>query len=267
MSIFKINSLTLYIAAQKRQEILLNQHIKILSSNLDEVLSSIARLSVQKNKQSALKREEERAAKIQIKIDKHQTELKQVNKLLLNPHKMAQHYVDSMPLDTSTIDLGREDPTNKRIMRIPDLSRFLNLKTLYMSFQDELVEGFDALPTSLTRLIMHGTRTNSTAEWLSRLVNLKHLDITGNSHIRYLPDLSVLACLETLEIVNVIGLTDLPCLPLSLSLLTITHIPDKYFTHQEYQQHLERQTADYTFADSKAVEWVERVNRINQSDL
>lgn len=264
---FKINSLTLYISAQKRKEILLNQHIKIQSSNLYEVRSSIARRSVQKNQESAVKREEERAAKIKLNIYNFQTELKPVNQLLANPHKMAQDYVDSLSIYTSTIDLSREDHADKRIMRIPDLSRFCKLNTLYLSFQDELVEGFETLPTSLKRLVMYNTRTDSTAEWLSRLVNLKHLDITNNSHIRYLPDLSGLTRLETLEIINVIGLTDLPCLPLNLTLLTITHIPDKYFTFKEYQQHLERQTADYTFADDRAVEWVDRINRINHFDM
>ena len=220
------------------------------------------------------KREQTSAKKRAEKIRKQNKELQaqfdDLTRILADPDTLAQMYVDTLPASKTAINLDRISSDEYKMTRIPDLSRFFKLNSLRISCQVELVDGFDRLPTTLMRLAMFEAKSNPSAEWLSRLVNLRYLDISRNHLVRTLPDLSHLNKLETLYAANMRGLTELPNLPTSMKSCMISLIPDKYLTRQEWNNqtrkryHNEDTTIMLEGASLK--QWICRVNRVNKFD-
>jgi hypothetical protein len=211
-----------------------------------------------------------RAEKIEKKIAELQAQFDDLNRVLANPDVLAQMYVDTLPASKASINLDRIDSDGYKMTQIPDLSRFFKLNTLYISFQENLVDGFDRLPTTLMRLVMFKAKSNTSAEWLSRLVNLRYLDLGRNDLLRSLPDLSRLRNLETLYAMNMRGLTELPSLPTNIKIIMISLIPDKYLTHQEWtaQTWKRRHNQDTTIMlDGESVKsFIHKINRVNRFD-
>jgi len=264
------NSLRNYILDKKRLAAELNLKLELQDSNLRFVIDLVKRLKTQKNRQRELAYQTDRATEMQFICEDLQSKLDQVNKLLANTDKMTEDYIHTLSYGISTIDLSRKESDEHRITKIPDLSRFFQLKTLDLSFQDKLVEGFDVLPVTIKHLIMKGTRTGPTVEWLSRLTNLTCLNLSNNSRVTKLPDLSVLQNLKELIVSNLPRLTELPNLPFALNSITITYIPDKYLTYGEYRIHKyqtrKHNPIPYIYEWGAASEIVYRINRVNRFD-
>ena len=233
-----------------------------LANKLELLKYELAKNSGLKNSTSSRKRSK--------KIDEVQALFDELNQILANPDVLAQMYVDTLPASKTTINLDRIDSDGYKMTQIPDLSRFSKLNTMYISYQEYLAEGFDRLPTTLMRLVMFEAKSNPSAEWLSRLVNLRYLDITRNHLIRTLPDLSHLRKLETLYAANMRGLTELPSLPASVKSCMISLIPDKYLTRSECTtqtwKKLNNQDTTLMLDGVALKQFIYKVNRVNKFD-
>lgn len=255
------SSLLLYIAGKEKELRNIEDKLEIQKYELYCETNNISRGVISAKK---------RAEKIEKKIAELQSKLDNLNRILAEPDILGQMYVDTLPASRTIITLDRVENGGYRMERIPDLSRFFQLKTLYMSYQENLVEGFDRLPTTLTRLSIFKAKSNPGAEWLSRLVNLRFLDISRNDLVRTLPDLSRLCHLNELHIRRMSAFTALPNLPTSIKYCSISEIPDKYLTSKEWkiQTWKQRANQDTTIMLEGTVvkQWIDRVNRVNKFD-
>jgi hypothetical protein len=155
------------------------------------------------------------------------------------------------------------------VSRIPDFSRFENVKNLMLTESSFPLSGLENLPVTLKSLnLSNNTFADSDLSWIKRLVNLEVLRLKRAKNVSELPDLSGLVNLRELDISET-PLDTLPSLPANLSKLIIPLVP-RYFSESTCKEYWEeRNYAECCrpfscLSKSHTSNIVARINRINR---